>query len=289
MNGYFNNLAIRTVSHGNLVQPRLASVFEPQGVIESTIETIAKPLAARDHMDPGKPVSATPVRNTVAATERSVPAREFSSVPENMLASVTDFSFEPVVSQEESTFPVFESAPQHSEPKNRVSAPAPVNEVLVREEPPTVELPQIATAAIARTGQAKTATTNTTVQQPQRLELEAEDSFHAPQTEQFVSPLIKSVIHETETERSTRHFTERLTQQTKQIKESKQFTQATTRREQLLLESAPDPEPSINITIGRVEVRATPTAAPKQKSTRTASPVMPLEEYLRKQRRGDER
>jgi hypothetical protein len=49
-------------------------------------------------------------------------------------------------------------------------------------------------------------------------------------------------------------------------------------------------EPSINVTIGRVEVRALPsdtrkTTAPRQ----SESPVMPLEEYLRKQRRGGER
>src|SRR5215470_9693213 len=66
MNGYFNNLAIRTVnrgndSAGNLVQPRMASVFEPQGVIESTVETAARSLAtdATDVTDVRKPIAAS--------------------------------------------------------------------------------------------------------------------------------------------------------------------------------------------------------------------------------------
>ncbi|HVF21713.1 MAG TPA: hypothetical protein VM941_01505, partial [Pyrinomonadaceae bacterium] len=47
-------------------------------------------------------------------------------------------------------------------------------------------------------------------------------------------------------------------------------------------------EPSINVTIGRIEVRAVPADNRKATSPRRSeSPVMPLEDYLRKQRRGD--
>jgi hypothetical protein len=49
-------------------------------------------------------------------------------------------------------------------------------------------------------------------------------------------------------------------------------------------------EPSINVTIGRVEVRAVSSDNSKSPTPkRSESPVMPLEEYLRKQRRGGER
>jgi hypothetical protein len=48
-------------------------------------------------------------------------------------------------------------------------------------------------------------------------------------------------------------------------------------------------QPSINITIGRVEVRAVQTDHAKPSPRRSESPVMPLEEYLRKQRRGSQR
>ena len=48
-------------------------------------------------------------------------------------------------------------------------------------------------------------------------------------------------------------------------------------------------EPSINVTIGRVEVRAVPSDNKPTTPRRSESPVMPLEEYLRKQRRGGER
>lgn len=53
------------------------------------------------------------------------------------------------------------------------------------------------------------------------------------------------------------------------------------------LDDAPPP-PTINVTIGRVEVRATlPTPAPRRQSP--AAPSMGLDEYLRRRAKGDER
>lgn len=302
MNGYFNNLAIRTVSHGspgqgNVVQPRMASVYE----------TTASSLAT-DQMDERGSVSSSPVRNFVAATDSlSAPS------PENVVETATESSLAPVVSHEQPALPVIETAPQPAEPEVRVmqavplktthvlpASPAPVNGDLGHEDTTTVVLPETTTRA-ATTAAATTPARNASAQQPRPAAAvpaplastapaaEVEKSINEAQPERSSSPSVKSEFHETETLRSTHHFTEHLTKQTKQTKESKQFIQTTTRREPLLLESAPDPEPSINITIGRVEVRAIPTASPKQKNARTTSPVMPLEEYLRKQRRGDER
>jgi hypothetical protein len=51
--------------------------------------------------------------------------------------------------------------------------------------------------------------------------------------------------------------------------------------------AAAQPEPTIQVTIGRIEVRATPPAQPPPKQ-RSAPPVMSLEEYLR-QRSGERR
>lgn len=49
-------------------------------------------------------------------------------------------------------------------------------------------------------------------------------------------------------------------------------------------------EPTINVTIGRVEVRAIQDSSPRTQPTRqSGGPVMTLEEYLHKQRRGGER
>jgi hypothetical protein len=51
--------------------------------------------------------------------------------------------------------------------------------------------------------------------------------------------------------------------------------------------ATPKPAPTIQVTIGRIEVRATPPPAPPQKQ-RSAPPVMSLDEYLRQRaRRGD--
>ena len=44
---------------------------------------------------------------------------------------------------------------------------------------------------------------------------------------------------------------------------------------------APAAEPTIHVTIGRVEVRAVTPPAPSSRKGRDASPVMSLDEYLR--------
>jgi hypothetical protein len=49
------------------------------------------------------------------------------------------------------------------------------------------------------------------------------------------------------------------------------------------------PEPVINVTIGRIEVRATPASAPQPQKTRSAPPMMTLDEYLRQRSHGDRR
>ena len=47
------------------------------------------------------------------------------------------------------------------------------------------------------------------------------------------------------------------------------------------------PEPVINVTIGRIEVRATPASTPQSQKTRSTPPVMTLDEYLQKRSKGD--
>ena len=294
MNGYFNNLAIRTVNQGTLVQPRMASVYETATSSLATDQTDERG-SVTSHQAVASHAVRSPV--AVAADTPFVPSRvDASPLPVNVVETATESFFEPTVSHEQ-------PAPQPGEPEVRVTravpaqttqvlsgSPAAVNEVLVHEDTTTVVIPE--TPATTAT----TPTRNTIVQQTRPAPAipapsaatpklpastapaaEVEQSINSPQPERSAVPSVKSVFHETETTRSTHHFSERLSQQTK------------TRREQLLLESSSDPEPAINVTIGRVEVRATPTPSAKQKPLRTASPVMPLEEYLRKQRRGDER
>lgn len=47
--------------------------------------------------------------------------------------------------------------------------------------------------------------------------------------------------------------------------------------------------PTIQVTIGRVEVRATPLPAPAPKRPRAKPPVMSLDEYLRQRNQGGQR
>lgn len=48
----------------------------------------------------------------------------------------------------------------------------------------------------------------------------------------------------------------------------------------------PKPEPAIQVTIGRVEVRAMPAPAPPPQRRRPAAPMMSLEEYLHRRTKG---
>lgn len=50
-----------------------------------------------------------------------------------------------------------------------------------------------------------------------------------------------------------------------------------------------DPTPAIQVTIGRIEVRATPPPAPATRKERPKPPVMSLDEYLRQRAGGDRR
>jgi len=51
----------------------------------------------------------------------------------------------------------------------------------------------------------------------------------------------------------------------------------------------PTPEPVIHVTIGRIEVRATPASKPRVRERPATSPAVDLDEYLRQRARGDRR
>lgn len=58
---------------------------------------------------------------------------------------------------------------------------------------------------------------------------------------------------------------------------------------QIALAEPPERAPTIHVTIGRVEVRATPPPSPPQKEKRSRAPVMSLDEYLRQRAQGSGR
>src|SRR5215813_5062542 len=128
MNGYFNNLAIRTVNRGNLVQPRTASVFESQGVMESTVESGARSLAT-DYRNETGSVTSDPFKNSVPGTSPPV-----IHPPENIVA--TEASFESGVSHEPLPPAGSERTPQPSEPETRVTQTIPVTRTRVLSASP---------------------------------------------------------------------------------------------------------------------------------------------------------
>jgi hypothetical protein len=46
------------------------------------------------------------------------------------------------------------------------------------------------------------------------------------------------------------------------------------------------PAPTIQVTIGRIEVRATPAATPRPQAARSAPSVMSLDDYLNQRAKG---
>jgi hypothetical protein len=53
-------------------------------------------------------------------------------------------------------------------------------------------------------------------------------------------------------------------------------------------EKSPEVPPTVHVTIGRIEVRATPSSTPPSPKKRSPSPVMTLDEYLQSQKNGGE-
>src|SRR5215467_10935075 len=123
MNGYFNNLAIRTVSRGNdsvgnLVQPRMASVFEPQGVIESTVETAAKALA-------------TDVTNVTDVTDVTEARKPISASASASVYKPVETTRSPVTEQE--------TLPSQTDPESRITESQAVAEVAAPVEVDPIE------------------------------------------------------------------------------------------------------------------------------------------------------
>jgi len=303
MNGYFNNLALRSMNAGNLVEPRLPSLFEPQR---------SEPDAATPVYSESRPVSVdapSPTefpRAKVSTEEPSVADNVAGPQSELRPAVTTARSIEnsdeapaPVVrsTHEDHTAPIA-VAEQPTVPAETLSAdqtaaqPKPVAlqsaVESVRSVAPQLDktLPSVAVTKIGSeplpAPQSKIVGSETTSEVEEHVALvEEQEAFLEPppilQTPALFKTEVKPHVVEHVIERS------RNTDRTDFRSVTRSITNYAWRESE-----AAAPEPSINITIGRVEVRAAPATNTKPTRTRQESPVMPLDEYLRKQRRGGE-
>jgi hypothetical protein len=308
MNGYLNNLALRTMNAGNLVEPRLPSLFEPQRVVESAVE-LSTDAPARVPRDvpvsvptriPGSAPShsnshpesthATVAENSTAANEvvntDNTIRTPYEEPPtkisvEHMLANIPDAAEAPETETFQETFD--EKAPEkmiNEVPVVRVEtvskqslSPALKSAKLPRSKEPASDSVQSAESVERDSAPIVTFT-------PQ---FQSEDE----EQQQATSEIEERIPIKTEV---APHFVKPVVESSRNIERTdfKSITRSVTNRSWRKSVAA-DPETSINVTIGRVEVRAMPATNPKPGTSRAESPVMPLEEYLRKQRLGGER
>ena len=337
MNGYLNNLAMRSMDSGHRVEPRLPSMFEagavnvgpapksdePQAYEEDvTVETAAasspiRPSQGSDQVSTGvTPVEHSTTQQPLKAADASLvdaaptvtsPQDVASASVESLTLSVPEETSE-VVAQPQS------KPSRTNRPSDAPDRPSEIHEERVVGANVPVEHADIAPP----TSQSQTeSTTKVELVHPTvLLDVQSPKPTQpttplAPRTTAPIRPSTKEEAAQTdgpieiETYVEESENTSRLPSDTRLIEaldptlSIPQQVTATPWRE---TRSQPahwrrrqspgptEPEPSINVTIGRIEIRAVPADNRKTNSTRRSeSPVMPLDEYLRKQRRGAER
>ncbi|HEY9500309.1 MAG TPA: hypothetical protein VIR01_01625 [Pyrinomonadaceae bacterium] len=319
MSDYLTNLASRSTQQGNLLAPRLPSVFEsqtsdvPVQFLESFDEseqTLAGPQAPERRMvkPATRPESSTPQDGDDPAVSMHQDAKTSGEISLAVELPVHDLLNETPTFEERD-----EVGPSATAPNASLSSPESTDGPNARpaEESPAVHaqsknLPGRDKNNIARvrppssrsSRQIRTQKRFHPGDEPANLSLPAEISREV---------ISNDGINEESSNNVGGAFTKQLPE-TKRVRRSGEVSVARERElraslpmDQLLDRSSSagsaysngpaateSPEPVINVTIGRIEVRATQSSASEKRGSHR-SPVMPLEDYLKLQRRGGAR
>lgn len=345
MNGYLNNLTMRTLNTGNRVEPRLPALFEPSAFqsgpaaeriapFEEELTTVSEPAPRGVKTEGRVSGEASSHGPHVAQLERhDSPAVTDHNRGSSALNSDEDFEarFAPVFHHEEEPEDPVETLTVQAtlQPRTEtVEIPTPVNASAVETAPISEELEERLTPSLEIDDSAlltpisKRESQNLMSPRIPRRNPQARPAAlipaAAPETDQFQTqitfrrttppdtpePVVAPV--EVAPNEEVAQAERQVTNKPEAQPELESTTQSTyrrvnptpanwrdTRQQQWRRRQSPapvEPEPSINVTIGRIEVRAVPADNRKSTSSRRSeSPVMPLEDYLRKQRRGGER
>lgn len=304
MNGYFNNLALRSMNAGNLVEPRLPSLFEPpRGESEAAapvysaesrpgpVDTpaierprarisIEQPSVAEDVAGPQSAVATA--RPTPSSAEPTAMTDERSTHKDHTAPTIT-VAEQPAVA-EPPTMPAETVSTNQTQTETPIEPEFAIKSVhAVAQQPDKIESPFAFTRVTPQTFSVPQSTiateTNSTVEEHVSI-VEKQEVFFEPPPTLKPPTVFKTEVQPQRVERVSEKS--RNTERTDFRSVTRSITNYAWR------ESDPvEPQPSINITIGRVEVRAAPATNTKPTRTRQESPVMPLDEYLRKQRRGE--
>lgn len=321
MKGYLNNLALRTTNSGNLVGPRLPSLFEPQRVeavapvpSEAPLLDERSPLTEKDlpTTQPEDPVYADHEHETSVSINVSPPSSTRTPVRTDHVVKDRDDATETVEPgadsstryespEEIQTTETFTNAPA-TRTAGRV-LPRPAAEV-VKTKPGSEHFVEqrVNSKSLGQQELLDGKLTQSTANAEQTPEQEAVErvvaTSTAPTQREVLSKSMPVLEEESYTDQiETAGFPERLAAESavetldmarvESLEPLSRRHWRAKRREPLVTGEA---EPTINVTIGRLEVRATTAnTQPTRTARRAESPVMPLDEYLRKQRQGGER
>lgn len=284
MGNFLNNLAARSFTPGSSIRPRTASLFEPADAVPShgnlINETEAITEIENDTAGPDGKTETNPVtRRKARPVSLPAPALpEHPAMPERVEMEEQQHTLPPPAAQRDPVAPPQPmlgtvNAEEHampvvipkSKPMPAPSAPA---------ESPALIPARVRSQPVER-DHPKTA-------MPGRLAATEVAGRERPQLSE------RSQLHseEDETARLTNPISRRLTPA---LPPGSNHARAHQPAVRTLDRPQPQPEPSIQVTIGRVEVRAEISSQAASRTERASSPVMSLEEYLRRRnKRGGE-
>ena len=286
MSDYLNHVVARSLNRVETVQPRLASRFESLTSFTGSVAEQAaswEPVAISATSDeieltqqPETPASTIPpIQRSPATNPQTLPIQHLPQ-PSNL----TPLSDRQVHQLPIETFP--QTPETNSNSSSRRLPPAPeLIESSIQEPPDRQPLTPILKH------QTQTPLADSFAAQPNQLV--PESAVIQPSVSQQDIPRVpRAVARRTTAPQplvpSPRTLSTSITDLVAPVTPSSELSSATTAvsKQQRTTSETPQPSPTIQVTIGRIEVRATPPASPPKRK-RTAPVVMSLDEYLRQQ------
>ncbi|MBF2065978.1 MAG: hypothetical protein IGS39_16385 [Calothrix sp. C42_A2020_038] len=337
MNNYLSNLAARTLNQVEVIQPRLASIFEPlqnnpelateqlsidtevvdnqsslglipQEKVETKISMeTQKPLSVH-----GEEVTIKPHRNQEISTKEETQAKIISSVTNKTFSQSEPEIHQPT--RTPNTYQNLQLQPNVSSsleilpngigkiPKfNTGSAPSASTEILSMPQLPTSNINSYEYSYEYRSDEREsvnlptpknTHKLNTNSKFTNRTQ--AEINIHQPKDDSYTKHLAEfqpkkvstNVLISKELPSNINDIDHLIPLTIKPAINMYPRVQVSSNIDTALTEQTPTP--TINVTIGKIEVRATPSVAPETKQ-RPKPSVMGLDEYLHQRAKGDHR
>ncbi|HTG14486.1 MAG TPA: hypothetical protein VK747_04370 [Blastocatellia bacterium] len=307
MRNYIRNLIARNQETADVVVPRLPSIFEPPSVESPTalqdLQALSSEVAfpADDEtLDRrtrgGRAESTMPVSESSSHRHERVaePPSTITKPPEVTTARerVTVLKDSPPESAPSLTPPQFGSRPiekpdrdnsVHSTRGEKIDTPVRPNDVTALDSRSSSRLPGSDEARRAQPGRRE----NERVLAGEKQQLQPVTTPIRTPAQEFRAE--RAIIESKNAESSLFPGSKQIVVQPQISRRDEYSTLANSHgagRERLTLKTDAPPAPTINVTIGRIEVRAVQSAPAPQRPQKSTAPSMNLDEYLRRRSAG---